>query len=169
MPVTALSPRPAQLNAAAALLFDPDHPLLRQARDAVAPQSLPYSANIAPEAAWALFEQQAAVLIDVRTAEERKFVGYVPGSLHLPWLMGTALQTNPRFVRELEAKVPKSAVVLLLCRSGARSVSAASAAVRAGFQHVYNILEGFEGELDDSGHRGQHSGWRFRGLPWIQD
>lgn len=169
MPVTALSPRAGQSDSAAALRFEPDHPLLTEARKAIAPKSLPYTANIPPEAAWALFEQQAAVLIDVRTAEERKFVGYVPRSLHLPWLLGTAMQTNPRFVRELEAKVPKSAVLLLLCRSGARSASAAAAAVRAGFQHVYNVLEGFEGELDGSGHRGQRSGWRFRGLPWIQD
>ena len=107
MAATALSPRPGQLNSAAALSFDPEHPLLRQARNAAEPKSLPYAANVTPEAAWALFEQHAAVLIDVRIAEERKFVGYVPGSLHLPWLIGTAMQTNARFVRELEAKVPK--------------------------------------------------------------
>jgi rhodanese-related sulfurtransferase len=154
---------------AAARAYTPEHPLLQQAREQVHTLDLPYSGDITPAAACELIEQQAAVLVDVRTAEERKFVGYVPGSLHLPWLIGTAMQTNPRFLRELEAKVPKNAVVLLLCRSGARSVAAATAARRAGFQHVYNVLEGFEGELDQNGHRGSRNGWRFRGLPWVQD
>jgi rhodanese-related sulfurtransferase len=155
--------------AAAAIAYAPEHPLLQHAREQVHTLNLPYSGNVTPAAAWELMEQQAAVLVDVRTAEERKFVGYVPGSLHLPWLIGTAMQTNPRFVRELEAKMPKNAVVLLLCRSGARSVAAATAAKRAGFQHVYNILEGFEGEIDQDGHRGSRNGWRFRGLHWVQD
>jgi rhodanese-related sulfurtransferase len=131
--------------------------------------NLPYAGNVTPAAAWELVEQRAAVLVDVRTAEERKFVGYVPDSLALPWLVGTAMQTNPRFLRELAAKVPANGVALLLCRSGARSVAAATAATRAGLQHAYNILEGFEGDLDQDGHRGSRNGWRFRGLPWVQD
>lgn len=169
MALAALSRRPESSIQTTALAYVPEHPLLQHAREQGKTQNLRYSGNIPPAAAWELIEQQAAVLVDVRTAEERKFVGYVPGSLHLPWLIGTAMQTNPRFARELEAKVPKNAVVLLLCRSGARSVAAAAAAVRAGFHHVYNILEGFEGELDENGHRGTHNGWRFRGLRWLQD
>ena len=133
------------------------------------PQVAAFAGSLAPAQAWELFSQRSAVLLDVRTAEERKFVGYVPGSLHLPWLLGTAMQTNPRFVRELESRVPKSAVILLLCRSGARSASAAAAASKAGFQHAYCILEGFEGDLDEQGHRGSRNGWRFHGLPWVQD
>lgn len=150
-----------------ALTVDVDLPELRSAR-AREPQ-LAYSGSVTPEEAWHLVEQQAGVLLDVRTAEERKFVGYVPGSLHLPWSTGTAMQTNPRFIRELEAKVSKQTVVLLLCRSGQRSAAAATAAAKAGFLHVYNILEGFEGDLDQSQHRGSRNGWRFRGLPWVQD
>jgi rhodanese-related sulfurtransferase len=77
---------------------------------------------------------------------------------------------NPRFVRELEAKVGgKEAVVLLLCRSGKRSVAAATAAAAAGFSNVFNVLEGFEGEIDAQKHRGGADGWRFHGLPWLQD
>jgi rhodanese-related sulfurtransferase len=109
------------------------------------------------------------LLVDVRTAEERKFVGYVPDSLHVAWQIGTAMQTNPRFLRELEAKVSKDAPVLLLCRSGARSAAAAAAATRAGFKQVYHVLEGFEGDLDETRHRGSRNGWRLRGLPWLQD
>jgi rhodanese-related sulfurtransferase len=72
-------------------------------------------------------------------------------------------------VRELEAKTGKSANVLLLCRSGKRSVLAAEAATKAGFSRVFNVLEGFEGEIDDQQHRGGSDGWRLHGLPWIQD
>ena len=112
-------------------------------------------------------------MVDVRSAEERKFVGHVPGSLHVPWATGTALTRNPRFVRELEAKLAKDggkeAVVVLLCRSGKRSVLAAEAAAGAGFRHVFNVLEGFEGEIDARQQRGGTDGWRFHGLPWVQD
>jgi len=112
-----------------------------------------------------------ARLLDVRSAEELRFVGQVPGSLHVPWATGTALTRNPRFVRELEAKLAgdKNATVLLLCRSGKRSALAAEAASKAGFTHVFNVLEGFEGELDATQQRGKADGWRFRGLPWTQD
>jgi rhodanese-related sulfurtransferase len=117
-----------------------------------------------------LFSEQGVLLVDVRTAEERKFVGHVPGSVHVPWATGTALTRNPRFVRELEAKIGgKDVPALLLCRSGKRSALAAEAAVKAGFTAVFNVLEGFEGEIDAREQRGKADGWRFRGLPWVQD
>jgi hypothetical protein len=31
------------------------------------------------------------------------------------------------------------------------------------------VLEGFEGDLDDAKRRGGSNGWRFHGLPWVQD
>ncbi len=130
---------------------------------------LPYAGGVAPQFAWELFSEGEAQLVDVRTAEERKFVGHIPGTLHVAWASGTSLTRNPRFVRELEAKVGKNANVLLLCRSGKRSALAAEAAAKAGFTHVFNILEGFEGELDAQQHRGTDDGWRLRGLPWVQD
>jgi rhodanese-related sulfurtransferase len=114
-------------------------------------------------------ESGDAVLVDVRSAEERKFVGYVPGSVHVAWATGTSLTRNPRFARELEAKTGKDAVVLLLCRSGNRSALAAEAATKAGFTHAFNVLEGFEGQLDGQQRRGTQDGWRFLGLPWVQD
>ncbi|OUM03900.1 rhodanese-like domain-containing protein [Variovorax sp. JS1663] len=136
-------------------------------------QGWSYSGGVSPQAAWALVEAGQAVLVDVRSGEERKFVGHVPQSLHVPWATGTALTRNPRFERELEARLAKEggkqAVALLLCRSGKRSKLAAEAAARAGFAHVFNVLEGFEGEIDAQQHRGGADGWRFRGLPWVQD
>lgn len=143
---------------------------LEEAREAAQQAGLPYAGGVPPQLAWQLFSSGEALLVDVRSGEERKFVGHVPDSLHVAWATGTALTRNPRFVRELEVKVGgKEAVVLLLCRSGKRSALAAEAAAKAGFTQVYNVLEGFEGEIDAQQHRGVADGWRFRGLPWAQD
>lgn len=132
-------------------------------------QRLPFAGQVPPALAWNLFSKGEATLVDIRTAEERKFVGHVPGSLHVAWATGTSLTRNPRFTRELASKVGKQGVVLLLCRSGKRSVLAAEVAAKAGFENVFNVLEGFEGELDEHQHRGVADGWRFQGLPWVQD
>jgi rhodanese-related sulfurtransferase len=130
---------------------------------------LPYAGAVPPLLAWALFSSGEGVLVDVRTAEERKFVGHVPGSQHVAWATGTALTRNPRFVRELEVKVGKQSTILLLCRSGKRSALAAQAATAAGFIRVFNILEGFEGEIGVHKQRGGKDGWRSHSLPWVQD
>ena len=115
---------------------------LEDARAAATAAGTPYAGGVAPEVAWALFTAGDALLVDVRTAEERKFVGHVPESLHVPWATGTSLTRNPRFVRELEAKTGKTAVVLLLCRSGNRSAQAAEAATKglyAGIQRARRV------------------------------
>ena len=139
-------------------------------------EGLPYAGSLPPVQAWELVKRGEAVLIDVRTAEERKFVGHVPNSLHVPWATGTSLNRNPRFGRELAALVAKQpkpqdhpTVVLLLCRSGKRSALAAQEAVKAGLELVFNVSEGFEGDIDDAQQRGHFNGWRFHGLPWVQD
>jgi rhodanese-related sulfurtransferase len=132
--------------------------------------SLPYAGGVPPALAWKLFSTQQVLLVDVRSNEERKFVGHVPGSIHVPWATGTALTRNPRFVRELESKIGgKEVVALLLCRSGKRSALAAEAAAKAGLTCIFNVLEGFEGEIDAEQQRGKADGWRFHGLPWVQD
>lgn len=159
------------MNAVAELPASVDaHPVLQRARQDARAEGLPYAGVVPPQDAWALVQAGLALLVDVRTAEERKFVGQVPGSLHVAWATGTALTRNPRFVRELEARLGgKDAVALLLCRSGKRSAAAAEAAAAAGFANVFNVGEGFEGELDAAQQRGHFNGWRRRGLPWTQD
>lgn len=151
-------------------------PALEQAAAQAAALGLTFAGSVPPKEAWQLVEQGLALLVDVRTAEERKFVGHVAGSAHVPWATGTALARNPRFVRELTALLAKHAVpdgtqpiALLLCRSGKRSTLAAQEAAKAGLLNVFNISEGFEGELDAAQHRGGGDGWRFHGLPWLQD
>jgi rhodanese-related sulfurtransferase len=148
-------------------------PALEAARASASEAGWPYAGGVTPPVAWELVKNGQAVLVDVRSGEERKFVGHVPEGLHVAWATGTALTRNPRFVRELEARLAKDggkeAVALLLCRSGQRSALAAEAAAKAGFTQVFNVLEGFEGEIDAHQHRGGSDGWRFHGLPWVQD
>ena len=143
--------------------------LLDDARAEARRTGTPYAGSIPPNDAWALFQAGEALLIDIRSVEERKFVGHVPEALAVAWATGTSLTRNPRFLRELEAKARKDDVVLLLCRSGKRSALAAEAATKAGFAHVFNVLEGFEGDKNDDEQRGSMNGWRFHGLPWVQD
>lgn len=137
-------------------------------RQAIA-EGLKYAGKVSPDEAWKLFVNGQAHLVDVRATEERKFVGHVPNTFHVAWQTGPALIKNPRFLRELENKLSKDSVILLLCRSGKRSAAAAETATAAGFKNVFNVREGFEGDLDENQQRGSNGGWRQRGLPWVQD
>lgn len=147
--------------------FQPD--LLDSAREAARREGLAYAGELSPRDAWAAVAAGQAVLLDVRTVEERAYVGRVPDTAHVAWATGTAQTRNPRFVREVESKLGKDSTIVLICRSGKRSRAAAEALTAAGFRAVYNIGEGFEGEIDAEGQRGRSGGWRFHGLPWIQD
>ena len=77
---------------------------------------LPYAGDVVPDLAQALVEADHAVLIDVRSPEEIRFVGHVPGAINVPWATGLVLTRNPRFLRALENAAPIDAVILLLCR-----------------------------------------------------
>ena len=143
--------------------------IFEQAKQRVEDHYLEFTGTILPHEAWALFQAGHVVIVDVRTNEERKFVGYVEDTIHIPWATGTALNRNPRFAKELETKVGKDKTILLLCRSGKRSAAAANVAFNAGFENIYNIEQGFEGDLDENHHRGKFNGWRFHNLPWIQE
>ena len=143
--------------------------ILERAQARAVAEGLAYSGSVSPEEAWLLYSQGLAQIVDIRTAEELRLVGRVPDIPHVAWATGLSMNRNPRFLRELEAKAAKTEPVLLLCRSGKRSHAAAEAAAKAGFRQVFNITEGFEGDLDEQQRRGQLGGWRLRGLPWIQD
>ena len=131
--------------------------------------NLTFAGAVTPLEAWALLTAGVATIIDVRTAEEYKYVGHVPNSPLVQWQIGASLTRNPRFSRELAGRAGKDEVILLICRSGKRSAAAAEAATRAGFTRVFNVLEGFEGEISTDGQRGGTGGWRYHGLPWVQD
>ncbi len=126
--------------------------------------------NLNPPEAWDFLQQNKnAVLVDVRTKVEHNFVGHPLGAIHVAWKEAPDWQLNPNFVAEVEKFMSdKNAPVLLLCRSGQRSLDAARALEGAGFSWLINIVDGFEGPLDQHRHRGNIAGWRFNGLPWEQ-
>jgi len=126
-----------------------------------------YAGDISAELAWQWLQSGQAVLVDVRTDAEREWVGGVPGAVALAWKQWPGMAMNPGFDAGLQAAVPAGVKVVLLCRSGVRSVAAAKRATELGLE-AYNILEGFEGDADENGQRGHRGGWRFRGLPWRQ-
>jgi len=112
--------------------------------------------------------REGAKLVDVRTKPELQYVGRIPGSLAVEWQTYPGGRPNPEFLGELAASTKKDEPVMFICRSGARSHSAAEAAMRAGWKETYNVLEGFEGDKDDKEHRNTVGGWRKSGLPWVQ-
>ena len=109
-----------------------------------------------------------AVLVDVRTDAEREWVGFVPDAVAVAWKQWPGMAMNPNFDAELLGPpCPPARKLVLLCRSGVRSIAAAKRATELGLE-AYNILEGFEGDPDEHAHRGHKGGWRMRGLPWRQ-
>lgn len=109
-----------------------------------------------------------AVLVDCRSEMEYLFVGHPVGSIWIPWNDGPNWDVNPEFVGHVRKAASVNRPVVLICRSGNRSVDAGHALEQAGFTKIYNVLHGFEGDLDDDHHRGALSGWRYDGLPWEQ-
>ena len=127
-----------------------------------------YAGDISVQLAFDWWQAGDAVLVDIRTDAERAWVGYVPGAVEVAWKQWPGMVLNPSYDAELLAAVPAGKKVLMLCRSGLRSIPAAKRAAELGLQ-AYNILEGFEGDPDNSAHRNSVGGWRLRGLPWRQN
>ena len=116
-------------------------------------------------------ENPDAVFIDCRSEMEFMFVGHPVGAMMVPWYDGAEWDLNPHFVgqvKKLAGANFRNRPIVLICRSGHRTLEAAGALEAAGFQRVVNVLHGFEGPLDESHHRGSVSGWRQAGLPWEQ-
>ena len=131
--------------------------------------NLPYTGAMLPVEAFELSQaREDAVIVDVRTRAERDYVGRIPGSVEIEWQTYPGGVSNPQFLEQLQQVVPKTSAVLFICRSGARSHAAATAAKGAGYAECFNVLEGFEGDKDSQGHRNSLNGWRFAGLPWVQ-
>jgi rhodanese-related sulfurtransferase len=127
-----------------------------------------HAGDISPELAWQWVQQGKALLVDVRTDAEREWVGYVPGALGLAWKQWPGMAINPLFDDGVKQAAASGQALVMLCRSGVRSIAAAQRATELGAQ-AYNILEGFEGDPDSDAHRGRLGGWKHRGLPWKQN
>lgn len=123
-----------------------------------------------------LKENPRAVFIDVRSAMEYLFVGHAKESINVPWIDEPDWVVDPHFAKHVRQVMlggvslthRGDAPVVLICRSGKRSLEAGELLIEEGFVGVYNIEEGFEGDLNDEHQRSSVGGWRFHGLPWEQ-
>ena len=136
-----------------------------------------YAGDVSPREAWKILSSDKnALLVDVRTAPEWSFVGLPDLStlgkrvLQQSWQVFPRMEVDPDFAARLGAlAADRDAPILFICRSGARSRSAAMAMTAAGYSRCYNIANGFEGNHDAERHRGKLAGWKADGLPWTQD
>lgn len=134
--------------------------------------------HLTPKQAHELVQQNPrAILVDIRSSMEFLFVGHPVGAIHIAWIDEPDWEVNPNFARRIrelllggvvEGGGIASAPVILICRSGKRSVEAGNLLTETGLKDVYNVLEGFEGELNERHQRSTLGGWRFDGLPWEQ-
>ncbi|MDZ7805232.1 MAG: rhodanese-like domain-containing protein [Thiohalophilus sp.] len=135
--------------------------------------------ELTPQQAWQLLQDEPrALLVDVRSHMEFLFIGHPAGAINVPWIDEPDWNINPDFIRELRQLMlgglphldsgSQAVPVVLICRSGRRSREAGELLLREGFVQVYNVSDGFEGELDEQHHRSTLGGWRYAGLPWEQ-
>ena len=155
-------------NLTSGIRHDADGALLMQPRPAAGAHAGTYAGDVSPQLAWQWVRSGQAVLVDVRTDAEREWVGFVPGAVPVAWKQWPGMVLNPQFDDAVRQAAGEGQQLVLLCRSGVRSIAAAKRATELGLQ-AYNILEGFEGDPDASAQRGHQGGWRFHGLPWRQN
>ena len=132
--------------------------------------------SMSPKKAYELLQSDStANLIDIRSSMEYLFVGHPVGATHIAWIDDPDWSINPNFVDEITqvaskkgADNPQHNPLILICRSGVRTLQAAEILIEAGFTHIIHIHEGFEGDRDDNFQRSTVGGWRFHGLPWEQ-
>jgi len=134
--------------------------------------------GLTPQQALSMMENDpTSVLVDIRSSMEFLFVGHPKGAVHIPWIDEPDWIVNPHFVVDIRklllggvvcTEEAHCAPVILICRSGKRSLDAGQALLEAELTHVFHVEEGFEGDLDDNHQRSTLGGWRFHGLPWEQ-
>lgn len=131
-----------------------------------------YRGDLTPADAFERIKKNPnAVLIDVRTQPEWTFVGLpqVERLMRVSWQVYPHMEVNGKFADEVKAMgLGNDAEIFCICRSGARSASAATALTNAGFTNCWNVAQGFEGDKNAEGRRGATNGWKASGLPWVQ-
>ncbi len=143
--------------------------ILERAQKRADEMELPYEGALLPNEALALLQEAPeAKLVDVRSRAEWDWVGRIPGAVEIEWQSYPGMRPNSDFLNYLSSQVDKESLVMFICRSGGRSHQAAAMAAESGYGNCYNILEGFEGDKDATGHRGTKGGWKAAGLPWVQ-
>jgi len=155
-------------NLRSGIRHDADGALLMLPRPAPAALLGTYAGDVSPQLAWQWVQAGEAVLVDVRSDAEREWVGFVPGAVAVAWKQWPGMAMNPQFDEAICQAGAGGHKLVLLCRSGVRSIAAAQRATELGLM-AYNILGGFEGDPDAHAHRGSKGGWRHQGLPWRQN
>lgn len=126
--------------------------------------------DLLPEQAYRFLQDNPeSLFVDVRSEAGHLFVGRPAGAILIEWIDSTTWEINSDFVTHVKRAAGNTGrPLVLICRSGRRSAEAGRVLENEGFSEVYNVLHGFEGELDDRHHRGKINGWRHDDLPWIQ-
>ena len=128
-----------------------------------------YLIDLSPKQGYDRLQQNKDILfLDVRSYAEYKFVGHPIASILLPWIDEPDWIVNPEFCKLVRELKPLDTEMILICRSGQRSMDAGIALINKGFTNVSHIDTGFEGDLDKNNQRGNLNGWRYDGLPWEQ-
>ena len=120
-------------------------------------------------------------VLDVRTLDEYINIGHPQMAYNIPAFLQTyqwdpdqkhfSLKLNDDFAEKVKEVFKKSDTILVTCRSGGRSALAVNFMESLGYHSVYNITDGFEGDLvddRDSEYFGKRlkNGWKNSGLPW---
>jgi rhodanese-related sulfurtransferase len=143
--------------------------ILQAAQQRARELNLPYEGALYPREVYEILQSApGAKMVDVRSRADLDWVGKFPNATAIEWAGYPGMNRNPHFLAQLEQQVDKESLVIFVCRSGGRSHHAAIAATQAGYSDCYNMLEGFEGDMDVGKHRNTTGGWRAAGLPWEQ-
>jgi len=107
-----------------------------------------------------------SIILDVRTEEEWNGVGKPDAeslnskTFFISLLLGPDRQKNENFIKDfLQKKISKKDNILVICRSGVRSMAAAKLLQQEGFKNLVNISDGFEGNPATG------EGWKKSNLP----
>jgi rhodanese-related sulfurtransferase len=120
---------------------------------------------------------EVSYLIDIRSSMELLFIGHPVGAIHIPWMDEPDWEINPHFAADIRKLLlggtactdkDHCANIILICRSGNRSEMAGQVLLEAGLNRVHHVVDGFEGDKDESNQRSTINGWRYHGLPWEQ-
>jgi rhodanese-related sulfurtransferase len=150
---------------------------------------------VTPREAYEMWQADpnGVTVLDVRSFEEYIFVGHPTMAKNVPLAFlkyqrptddaaqaapapgapppGFTIEPNPQFLPAVQQVCSPTDTILVLCGSGGRAATAVNTLARAGFTRVYNIVNGFEGELvTDPGSAdcgtSRPNGWKAIGLPW---
>jgi rhodanese-related sulfurtransferase len=113
--------------------------------------------------------KQGWTYLDVRSVPEFE-QAHPSGAANIPLLhlQGGRMMPNADFQRVVEATFPKDTKLVIGCKSGGRSLQAATMLSAAGYTDVVDMRGGFGGERDNFG-RVVCAGWAESGLAVATD